>query len=205
MRKPVLVLTATLLAAGIARAEVAAEAIPADILAQLVPFAVQAIQTQFPQPPVKVDPQNEKAVGYHVQEKVGILVIPDRNLSAKAVDEAADKDVPVALLSTLRLTISDNDQPVAGDKLALVTVSEALKLPVFFLAVQGHGGERVLNVYSKDGKPVASAPLKKQSGDAATAVAMKMTNVDLENKKADLTVSLGGAYEGTLKLAYTGP
>src|SRR5687767_1212973 len=111
MRKPILALSLAVLAlAGSARAEVAAEAIPADILAQIVPFAVQAIQQQFPDPPVKVDPLGEKAVGYHVQEKVGVLAIPDRNLTAKAVEEMTDKDVPVALFSTLRLTLQDKDQ-----------------------------------------------------------------------------------------------
>jgi hypothetical protein len=206
MRKVIPVLfAASLLAAGVARAEVSADAIPADVLGQLVPFAIQAIQAQFPEPPVKIEAQGEKAVGYHVQEKVGVMAIPDKNLTVKAVEEATDKDVPVALFSTLRLTISEKDQPVQGDRLALVTVGNALKLPIFFLAVQKKGEERVLNVYSKDGKPVSTVPLKKQAGDAAVPVALKLTNIDLENKKTDLTVSLSGAYEGTLKLAYLEP
>jgi hypothetical protein len=203
MRKPILALSLALLtAAGVARAEVAAEAIPADVLAQLIPFALQAIQTQFPDPAVKVDPQGDKAVGYHVQEKVGVLGIPDKNLTAEAVEKATDKDVPVAFFSTLRLTVQDKDQAVTGDRLALVTVSDALKLPVFFLGVQKKGEDRVLNVYGKEGKPLTTAILKKKEGDTAVPLGLKLSNVDLEAKKADLTVSLNGAYEGTLKLAY---
>ena len=45
-------------------------------------------------------------------------------------------------------------------------------------------------------------PVKKQAGDANMPMAIKLTNIDLEKKKLDVTVSLGGAYESTLKLAY---
>lgn len=187
-------------AAGVVRAEVAAEAIPPDFLAQFSPFAVALIQQQFPDPPVKIDPAADKAVGYHVKEMFGVVAMPDKNLSAKAVEEAGEKEVPVGVIATRALSLQEKDAVVNGDRLAVADFNGMFKIPVFFLSVKSKGAERELEVYSKNGKPVLTVPLKKQSSDAATPLNIRLTNIDAEKRKLDATVSLGGAYEGTLNL-----
>jgi hypothetical protein len=192
----------TLAGVGAARAEVAAEAIPGDFIAQFAPLAVQLIQQQFPNPAVKVDPATDKAQGFHVKEMVGLVLMPDKNLTAKGIDEQGDKELPVGVLATKSLSLEDKDVVLAADKIAVADFNGMFKIPVFFLAVKAKGADRTLEVYGKDGKALASVPLKKQAGDAASLLTVKLTNIDLEKRKMDAVFSLAGAYEGTLKLGF---
>lgn len=202
LKKAVPVALAALFVAGIARAEGVAEPIPPDYIQQFAPLAVGLFQQQFPNPPVKVDPNAEKAFGYHIKEKLGALVFPDKNVTAKMVEEATDKDVPVGILTTLSLTLETKDKVVPVEELAIADLNGQLKLPVFFLSVKAEGDAKVLTVYSKDGKPLGTSALKKQAGDPNQAVGLKLSNIDEEKRKLDATVSIGGAYESTLKLTY---
>ena len=103
MRKVALALSLALLACGTARAAVSAEPIPAELLQQIATFAVPLIQQQFPNPPVAVEPQADKAVGVHVQEMVGVFVMPDKNLTAKSVEGAGElPDLPQVLAEESR-------------------------------------------------------------------------------------------------------
>jgi hypothetical protein len=190
---------------GVARAEVAAEAIPADFVQQFIQLALPLMQQQFPNPPVKVDVNGEKTVGYHVQEKVGLVVMPDKNVTAKAVEECADKELPLALVATKSLVVPGNDGQVRAEKLAVADVAGMFRLPVFFLSVKGKGEERTLEIYGKDNQAIASVPLKKQPGDAAQPVGLKLTNIDVEGKKMEALVSVAGAYEGNVKLTVAEP
>jgi hypothetical protein len=195
------------LAAGAVRAaDVEAEAIPAEFIQQFAPIATLLFQQQFPNPPIKVDPNAEKALGYHVKESVAALAIPDKALNEAALKDAKDKDVPVGVVTckSLSLLAKDKDETLPADKVAVLDIQGQIKLAVFFLAVQAEGENRVLRIYSKDVKePVAIVPLKKMAGDANNPIGMKLTNVDPEKKRADMTLNLGGAYEGTVKLGFT--
>jgi hypothetical protein len=194
------------LAAGVRAADaVEAEAIPPDFIQQFAPVATLFFQQQFPNPPVKIDPNAEKALGYHVKESVAALAIPDKALTEAVIKDAKDKDVPVGVLTckSLSLLAKDKDETLPADKVAILDIQGQIKLSVFFLAVQGEGDNRTLRIYSKDTKdPVAIAPLKKMSGDANNPIGMKLTNIDPEKKRAEMTLNLGGAYEGTVKLGF---
>jgi hypothetical protein len=193
---------ALIAAAALAQADITAEEIPADQVQLYAPFAMQLIQERFPDPPVKVDLNVDKAVGYHVKQQVGVIMMPDRNLTAKAIEEVGDKEIPVAVLATKSLTVQERDAAVPAERLAVADLNGTLKLPVFFLAVKGKGEDRTLEVYSKDKKSLVSAPLKKQAGDANVPVGLKLTNIDLDKRSLDVKFSLSGAYEGTVKLAH---
>ncbi|HTE16946.1 MAG TPA: hypothetical protein VK689_01025 [Armatimonadota bacterium] len=203
MRKILIGLSlAAMVAGGVARAAETAEAIPAEFLQQFSPLAMQLIQQQFPNPPVKVDLNADKAVGYHVKEMVAVVVIPDKAITGKAVEDAADKDVPVAVIATKSLTVRDKDKAVGADQLSVADFNGMFKIPVFYVAVRGKGTDRTLEIYSKDGKAISSTPLKKQAGDANQPVAVKLNNIDMEKKTLDLTVGVAGAYEGTVPMSF---
>ncbi|MGV3723664.1 MAG: hypothetical protein ACO1SX_22430 [Actinomycetota bacterium] len=136
MRKTLIALTvATAAVAGVARAETIAEAIPAEILGQYGLIAVLVIQQQFPNPPVKIDPAADRAVGYHVQQKAGVVAMPDRNLTLKSIEEATDKEVPVGVIATQSLSLQEKDSVIKADRLAVADLYGQIKLPLFFLAV----------------------------------------------------------------------
>jgi len=193
---------AAVTAAGVARAEITAEPIKASTLHELAPIALQMIQEKFPQPPVKVDPNLEKVVGYHVHEIIAVVGMPDKALTGKIVDEAGDKDVPVGIMATRSLGPLAKDTTISADKLAVVDINGTVKIPIFFMAVKGKGEERNLELYSKDGNAIGSAPLKKVTGDASVPLGIKMTNINDEKKQVDLVFTLSGAYEGTLKMGF---
>ena len=204
MRKVILgVSLGLLVVGGVARAEVTAMPIPADIIQNFVPLAVQLIQAQFKEPPVKVDVSTDHVVGYHVNQMVGLLVLPDKNFTAKTITDAGDKDVPVAVLATKSLSLQDRDTVVNGDRLAVAGLNGAIKIPVFFVAVKAQGADRVLDVYSKDGsKPILTVPVKKQTAETTQPIDMKFSNIDLEKKRLDVTLNLGGSYESTFKMGF---
>jgi len=191
--------------AGVARAEVIADAIPAEFLGAYGLIAVQVIQAQFPNPPVKVEPAPDRAVGFHVQQKAGVVAMPDKNFTLKSIEEATDKDVPVGVIATQALSLMEKDGVIKADRLAVADLMGQAKLPLFFLAVKAKGEDRVLEVYSKDGKSLLTAPLKKLKSEGDVALGVKLINIDLEGKKMDATVSLANAYEATLHLGMLDP
>ena len=203
MRKYALALTlAAVAVAGVARAAVEPEPIPAELVQQLAPIAVQLLQTQIPEPPVKVDYHVEKALGFHVKEMFGVVGMPDKKLEAATIEKAGETAVPVGVIATRSLSMIEKDKEtvIPADRLAVVSFQDMFRLPVFFLAVKGKGDERTLEVYAKNGTPIASAPLKKQAGDAANPLGLKLTNIDTEKKRVDCKISLGGAYEATVRM-----
>ena len=206
MKKLVLGLSAAvLLGAGIARAEVMAQDIPPDFIAQFAPLAVPLIEKQFPNPPVKVTADSSKISGWHVMEKMGFVVMPDKALTTKAVEDAGDKETPVAMFATLSLAVQKGEAALPASDQAVAEVQGTFKIPVYFVSVKKKGDERELEIYSKPEKAVLSVPLKKAAAPAGdAAIVAKASNIDLEKKKMDVTVNVGG-YEGTFKLAVTDP
>ena len=212
MRKAlVLSSAAVLIGCGIARAADSAtpQMIPPDFIQLFAPIAVQTIQAQFPNPPVKLEPVPEKTVGYHIESQVAVVAMPDKNLTDKTLDELADKEVPVALFVTKDLTLQDKTAALAKEKVALADVDGKIKIPVFYLVAKKTGEDRSLLIYSKENKPVATVALKKPEGDAAKPaadappVALKLTDIDLEKKTMSVTVSVEGGYQSTVKRAQT--
>jgi hypothetical protein len=193
------------LAAGFAAAwaGATAEEVPPEQIQVYAPLAIQNAQAQFPNPPVKVDHDLQKVTGYHVQEKVGVFLFPDKNLSAKAAAEAGEKGIPVGVLVTKDLSLSDNGTAVPADRLAILEFGGAVKLPLFFLSLVGKGEERLLEVFSKDGKALAQVPLKKLETPIDSSLRQKLTNIDLEKKQVDVELTVGGSYFTTLHLAVT--
>lgn len=187
---------------GVARAETMAEAIPADFIQQFAPFAVQIIQQQFPNPPVKVALDAPKTTGWHVMEKVGFVLLPDKSLTSKTAEEASDKELPVAVFATKALALQKGEAALPSAEQAEADFQGMFKIPVYFVSVKGKGTERELEIYSKPEKPVLEVPLKKAPGEAAAPISARASNIDLDKKKLDVTVNVGG-YEGSFKLAVT--
>lgn len=189
-------------AAGVAWAQAAAEPLPPEHVKMFAPLAIALIQEQFPEPPVKVEPQPELTQGYHVRQEIGVVMIPDKNLTAEAVEQAGEKEVPVGILATKSLSLEDRDAVIGEDRIAVANFNDLLKIPVFYLTTKGAGDARSLEVYSKTGKPLVSVPLKKVEKNGDAALSFKLTNIDVEKKKLDVNLNVGGTYEGTVRMAH---
>lgn len=206
MRKSGLVLIGALsLAAGVVAAEVAVEAVPAEQLQLYAPIAAQLIQQQFPNPPVKVDVDTTKAQGYHIKEKVGMFLLPDKAVTADALKTAGDKGVPIGILVTKDLSVQEKDAPAPPTRIAIADLNGQVKLPVFYVTVKAKGDERFAEVFSKDEKPLATIPLKKIEAAGDTLVSLKLQNVDEEKKQLDAVLTLAGGHEFTLRMGTIEP
>lgn len=199
---PLTLVAAVAAAVGIARADVMIESLPEEQIKQFSPLALALIKDQFPDPPVKVEAQPELTQGYLVQKQFGVVIIPDKNLTADAIDKAGEKEIPVGILATKSLTLEDKEALVGADKVAVANFNDILKIPVFFLATKAAGDVRTLEVYSKAGKPLVSIPLKKLPAAGMGTLTAKLANVDLEKKKLDVNLAVAGAYETTVKMGY---
>jgi hypothetical protein len=195
---------ATLALAGIARAEVTTQPVSDAAVQQYGALAVALLQQQAPKPPFKTDPNPEKAIGYQVKDadKEGyVILMPDKAFTVKALDEATEKGTPVGVLATTSITIDDKDKLVGASKLAIIDLNGEVKIPLFYLSLKRKGDDRILDVYSKEGAPLLSLPLKKGTADATAPLGLKITKVDQSTKKLELALSLG-AYQTTLKMGY---
>jgi hypothetical protein len=197
-------LTALALAAagaGAARAQVTAEAIPLELVRQYAPFLVLVIQQQFPEPPVKLEPNAEKIQAFHIQENAGVVLLPDRKLTLDVLNEDDEREVPLGICCTRLLTVEHADKAVTGPRLAVADLGE-IKFPVLYLTASKRGDQRLLKVYSRDGTPIAEVPLTRSENTGPEMLGVKLTNIDLEKKKLDAVFTLGNGYQGTLKLTY---
>src|SRR5437870_5109989 len=70
---------------------------------------------------LKLQPDPDKACGLK-KDDVGALIIPDKRLSAQALQKAGKEAIPVGQLWVRQLTAVVNDQPVANDRLRIVTI-----------------------------------------------------------------------------------
>ena len=206
MRKTSLALCLTAFAAaGIARAEVVATPIASDVIQQYASFALPFLQQQLTNPPVKTEPDAEKAVGYQLKDgdkEVYLLAVPEKDLTAKVIEDAGEKGKPIGMLITTSMSIEEKDEIIPADRLSIIDFNGQVKIPVFYFTVRAKEQDRILEVFSKDDKPICAVTLKKQTGDASAPLALKLGKIDQEKKRLDATLSFGGAYEGTLKLAF---
>ena len=193
-----IVLTSAIAAA--ARAQVAVEAIPKEFLQQFAAIAVGLFPQQIPNPPVKVDPNPELAVGCHVMQKAALVIFPDKAVTDKTIGEAGEKETPLGIVSTLGLTVDTGaDKLASADDLYLLNVDGSTKLPILYFTVKSQGADRILSVYSKAGKALATTPLKKGNGNGAAAYEVTLKNIDHEKQRADAVFTIQG-YEATLRV-----
>jgi hypothetical protein len=195
--KGVVAIVALLVVAGLVRAQ---ERIPSEVAQKFARlFVEQTAKLDAPQ--LKVEPDAERPYGLK-KDEMGALFIPDKRLSAEALQKAGKEVLPVGQLWVRGLTAVVNDQPVANDKLRIVTISADNKdhaLPLFLVgARRSADGELQLVVYGKDKKPLLHVPLRKAETRQELPVELEGRE---ENERGVLTLNLLGRYRAELVLA----
>lgn len=196
-------LALAVVAAGAAWAQDGLVMVPDDTVRQVAPLILEALSEHHANMPVKVDGVADKTVAYRA-EGPALLLIPDRNLAAKAVREAGEKTVPAGVVALRALVPVADGKRVSAEKLALLTPEgQGRDVVLLFLGVKKEGANLVLEVYSKEQQPLFKAPLtaKPNPENGALPLTATFANIDKAAKQADVVVHLDGAYQANVRIA----
>ncbi|MGB8165865.1 MAG: hypothetical protein WCF18_00040 [Chthoniobacteraceae bacterium] len=129
---------------------------------------------------------------------VGLMALPDRKLTADALEHAGKDIVPLGQLWTMGASVATNGKAVASDQLRLVKVGDEGKqreLQLYYLgAGKSDSGELQLIIFAKDkAQPVLRVPLKK-SGSSSFSSPIELEGRKQDDESGILTVRVLGDY-----------
>lgn len=120
-------------------------------------------QTNLSDAPFPMNVDAEKACAER-GEGGGVMIIPDKKLTAKSVLQV-DKDIlPVGQLWLRKWTLVENNSAVPLSKLRVLSLNiddKQRPMPLCLLGIRKHKNELELVVYAKDSEPLQVLPLKK--------------------------------------------
>jgi hypothetical protein len=164
-------------------------------IAELIAMAAGEVKD----PPVTVAPDPERALGFRVEENAGLVLLPDKNLTADALKAAGEKPLPVAVAVMRGASVADAKGLVTDDRRQTITIRDR-PVGIFWLAARKNGENLVLEVYSKGGKPLITSPLRAANGDAKVPVGLAFENLDTTTHQADRVVTLAGAQRAPVRV-----
>lgn len=143
-------------------------------------------------------PQGLKASG------IGLMVLPDRKLTADAITNAGKEVAPVGQLWALSVSVAANGRPLSSDQVRLVRINDGDKsaeVQLYFLgAAKSDSGELQLLIFAKDkAQPALRVPLKKTGGTS------QVSPLEIDGRKQDentgiLTLRIAGEYSAEIAM-----
>ena len=176
--------------------------------------AVKKVATQFAEqvqkfdkPQVKISPDITTANGVHKPEKAGVLVIPQKGLTAQSLAKAAKtkEGAGVGFLFCHHLAPAINGQAVAKDQLRSVSFAGddggEIEISCMLLVVRELPDKGLrLFVYCKGPKPLLSAKLSKSAGPGIKPLAVEVK--DIEAETGTLTLTLFDTHQAGFKVMH---
>jgi len=177
----------------------AQEAIPLEEAQKAARMLVSAVGTPRDLP-FAVEADIERPAGLKGGE-AGVLVLPDRKLTAETVASAGQTFVPVGQLWSLKATLAADGRGFAGDRLRLVTVGdgERVRQVQFFLlgVVKNQQGALELGVFGQGAEPLCRVALQK-AGAGRQDFPLELTGAKTGEQSARLTLRVLGQYTADL-------
>ncbi len=142
-------------------------------------------------------PQGIKAEG------VGLIVLPDRKLTAELLAAANSAITPLGQLWTLKLAVAANGRATPADKLRHLTISDGendREVSLYFLgATKTDAGGLELVVYAKDKEPVLRVPINKRAAEKQE-FPIEVSGAKNDDHSGTLSLRLFGEYDVRLLL-----
>lgn len=181
---------------GLAQAQ---EAIPLEE-AQKAARKLITVSSSASDLPFTVDADAERPAGLKGDE-AGVIVLPDKGLTADAVAAAGKTFVPVGQLWSLKVTLASGGRSFTSDKLRLVSVGdgERTREVQFFLlgVVKNEQGALELGVFGKGAEPLYRVALQK-AGSGSQNFPIEISGTKTGEESARLTLSVLGQYTADL-------
>ena len=194
-------LTALALLAAFAPALSAQDAIQLEE-AQKAARKLSASAAQITDAPFAVETDLEKPQGIKA-EGVGLLVLPDRKLTAELLAAANSAITPLGQLWTLKLAVAANGKATASEKLRHLTIVDGEKereVSLYYLgATKTDAGGLELVVYAKDKEPLLRVPIKKRAA-GKQEFPIEVSGVKNDDQSGTLSLRLFGEYDARLLL-----
>jgi hypothetical protein len=136
----------------------------------------------------------------------GAMVIPDKKLSAKAIQQGGKNVVPVGQLWLRKWTLVVQDKSLPNDKLNMVHIHIEDKdrpMALLSLGVRKKGDGLELLVYAKENQPLQIIPLQKI--DIVQELLLEIEWKRGETQADPLTLRVLGQYQAILHITRQGP
>jgi hypothetical protein len=177
----------------------AQEAVPLEE-AQKIAQKLAATPTASGDQPFTVEVNAEQPVALRGGD-AGLIILPDKHLTADSFANAGKAVTPVAQLWTYRVTLANGGKSLENSQVRVVTIGEGdqRKDTQFFLigVVKNEQGVAELVIFGKGREPVLHVPLTKSSAgsqDFPIALSGRQTGDD----SATLTLNLPGQFTADL-------
>jgi hypothetical protein len=170
--------------------------------AQKAARKLAAAATAITDAPFTVEVDREKPQGIKAKDG-GLIVLPDRKLSAELLAAANSAITPVGQLWTLKLVLANDGNAVPTTKLRRITIADDEKereVQLYYLgASRNDEGALELIVYGKEKEPLARVPL------VSRQTTKQEFPIEVAGEKRDdhtgvLTLRLCGQFEAQLLL-----
>lgn len=152
--------------------------------------------------PLKIDGDAEKSEAIRGGE-AGILVVPDKNLTATSFKNSGESVTPIAQLWLLKARIAVDGRASAPEKTRTVTVrgdDKSRELQLYFLGLKKNAsGAPELLVFSTGREPLLHVPLE-QSSNSAEALPIKLGGRKNNEDSGTLTLQIFGQHKAELTL-----
>ena len=133
----------------------------------------------------------------------GVMIIPDKKLTADTLANAGAAIMPVGQLWMLKVGIVRDGKLLPADQLRTVTITDSDKdriLQIYLLGVRKSGqGALELVLFGKDATPLMTAALSADSG-SAQALPLEITGRKTGEDTATMDLRLFGRYHTEMSL-----
>jgi hypothetical protein len=162
-------------------------------------IAGQLAEHQFTieNPQVEIKADSEKAALLKA-DGIGVLIILDKNLSAKSFENIDKEMVPVAQMWSLKVVPAADGKATPDAKLRIISLDtddKHYKLPLCLLGARKKADKLELVVFGKDKEPLLTLPLTKSgSGSGEVDISGEKKSED----SGELTFTFPGKYQAKL-------
>lgn len=189
-----LLLLTTLCTALAAQAQ---EKVPAEEIQKIA----RRVLEQFSAPSdaqIKVAPDADHGDAIRAGE-VGMLVLPDKSLTAAALEKAGADIVPIGQIYFRGIAPAKDGKVTPNDKLRILTIEDKgnqLRIPLCLLGARTRDGQLELVVFGNEKTPVISVALRKSESSSGNPI--ELSGEKQDDETGALTLSILGKYKATL-------
>jgi len=134
--------------------------------------------------------------------KAGLLVIPDKQLTAESLAAIGSEITPIGQLWTVNVSLGKEGQAVANDKLRFLTVNDGnrdVDLQLYYLgASKNADGKLDLVVFAKGKEPLLKQPLAKSDSTSSQLLPIEISGRKEDDNTGTLSLRLMGGYSADL-------
>ena len=165
---------------------------------------------KFEKPQVKITADADKANGVHVPDKVGVLIVPQKDLKESeelAAKFKADKGASLAYLFMYHVLPVIDGKPVEASKVRSVKIKDdnggEHLIYVLLLSVRQLADDDYrLYCYGHDDKPLVESKFAEGTGPGAEPAAVEIKEPNEATMQGKLVVTVFGKYQASFTVGH---